>query len=203
MTTIAIADDHQAMIDGIRLFLENQNEIIITGEANDGEALIDIVLAKKPNVVITDIRMPKCDGIQVTKIIKKILPQTKIIAFSMFDSEDAINQMREAGASGYMMKNAPLKDILEAINKVMSEEEYFGVSLPKPSQRTENKIYLSTRENEILQLIAQGKSSQEIADCLFVSKSTIDTHRKNIVRKLNLKGKSELLRYALEKKYDL
>lgn len=202
MITVALADDHQALIDGIKLFLDYEDSITIVGEANDGETLIDLVMAKKPQIVITDIRMPKCDGIQTTKIIKKVLPNTKIIAFSMFEQDEAVNQMRDAGASGYIMKNASLKTMVEAIKTVARGETFFDTSLPKPSQREENGIYISPREKEILQLIAQGKSSQEIADILFVSKSTIDTHRKNMVRKLGLQGKSELLRYAMEKKYD-
>lgn len=202
MITVALADDHQALIDGIKLFLDYEDSITIVGEANDGEALIDLVLAKKPQIVITDIRMPKCDGIQTTKIIKKVLPNTKIIAFSMFEQDEAVNQMRDAGASGYIMKNASLKTMVEAIKTVARGETFFDTSLPKPSQREENGIYISPREKEILQLIAQGRSSQEIAEILFVSKSTIDTHRKNMVRKLGLQGKSELLRYAMEKKYD-
>lgn len=202
MITVALADDHQALIDGIKLFLDYEDSITIVGEANDGETLIDLVMAKKPQIVITDIRMPKCDGIQTTRIIKKVLPNTKIIAFSMFEQDEAVNQMRDAGASGYIMKNASLKTMVEAIKTVARGETFFDTSLPKPSQREENGIYISPREKEILQLIAQGKSSQEIADILFVSKSTIDTHRKNMVRKLGLQGKSELLRYAMEKKYD-
>lgn len=202
MITVALADDHQALIDGIKLFLDYEDSITIVGEANDGEALIDLVLAKKPQIVITDIRMPKCDGIQTTKIIKKVLPNTKIIAFSMFEQDEAVNQMRDAGASGYIMKNASLKTMVEAIKTVARGETFFDTSLPKPSLREENGIYISPREKEILQLIAQGRSSQEIAEILFVSKSTIDTHRKNMVRKLGLQGKSELLRYAMEKKYD-
>jgi two-component system response regulator NreC len=202
MITVVLAEDHQALIDGIKLFLEYEDDITIVGEANDGEALIDLVLTKKPQIVITDIRMPKCDGIQATKIIKKVLPETKVIAFSMFEQEEAITQMRDAGASGYIMKNASLKTMVEAVKTVARGDTFFDTSLPKPSQREENQVYISPREKEILQLITQGKSSQEIADALFVSKSTIDTHRKNMVRKLGLQGKSELLRYAMDKKYD-
>lgn len=202
MITVALADDHQALIDGIKLFLEYEDSITIVGEANDGEALLDLVLKKKPQIVITDIRMPKCDGIQTTKIIKKVLPQTKIIAFSMFEQEEAVTQMRDAGASGYIMKNASLKTMVEAIKAVALGKTFFDASLPKPSQREDNQVYISAREKEILHLITHGKSSQEIAEILFVSKSTIDTHRKNMVRKLGLQGKSELLRYAMEKKYD-
>src|SRR5690606_27629102 len=113
--TIVIAEDHQALIDGMKLFLEYESDIKLVGEANDGEHLVELVRKTNPNVVITDIRMPKCDGISATRIIKKEFPETKIIAFSMFDQPEAIQQMKAAGASGYIMKNSPLKKVIDAI----------------------------------------------------------------------------------------
>lgn len=202
MITLVIAEDHQALIDGIRSFLEYEDDISVVGEANDGELLIDLVRKKEPQVVLTDIRMPKCDGISATKIIRKEFPNTKVIAFSMFDQEEAIHQMKEAGASGYIMKNSSLKKVLDAIRIVAKNGSYFDDTIQTNDTFSKEEIILSSREKEILKLIGEGKTSQEIADNLFIGKSTVDTHRKNIIKKINIQGKTDLIRFAVERKYD-
>ncbi len=207
MITVAIAEDHQSLIDGVNLLLKYEEEISIVGMANDGEELLKIVRLKRPKVVLMDIRMPKIDGIAATNIIKKELPHTKIIAFSMFDQEDAVRQMIEAGASGYLLKNSPLEEVLTAIRQVAQGETYYDAALDpsffsKDAKQQVKKQLLSKSEREILKLIGQGKTSSEIAAIRFNSVSTVETHRKNIIRKLGLQGKGELLRYAIEKKYD-
>ncbi len=207
MITVAIAEDHQSLIDGVNLLLKYEEEISIVGMANDGEELLSIVRRKQPKVVLMDIRMPKIDGIAATNIIKKEFPYIKIIAFSMFDQEDAVTQMVAAGASGYILKNSPLEEVLAAIQKVVKGETYFDAALDpslfsKDTKQEAKKQVLSKSEREILKLIGQGKTSSEIASIRFNSVSTIETHRKNIIRKLGLHGKGELLRYAIEKKYD-
>ena len=207
MITIAIAEDHQSLLDGVHLLLKYEEEISILGMVNDGEALLELVRLKQPKIVLIDIRMPKIDGIAATKIIKKEFPHIKIIAFSMYDQEDAIRQMIAAGASGYLLKNSPLQEVLQAIKEVHLGNTYYHAAidptfLEEDAQQFKKKQLLSKSEREILNLIAQGKSSSEIAALRFNSVSTIETHRKNIIRKLGLKGKGELLRYALEKKYN-
>ena len=202
MITLIIAEDHQALIDGIKSFLVYEKDIKVIGEANDGEMLIDLVRELQPDVVITDIRMPKCDGIQATKVIKKEFPETQVIAFSMFDQLEAIEQMKEVGASGYIMKNASLKKLIEAIRTVAFGETFFDKAIVSTDIDSKEKRILSSREIDILKLIGQGKSSQEIADALNLSRFTIDSHRKNLLKKLNLTGKTELIRFALERKYD-
>ncbi|AXT53241.1 DNA-binding response regulator [Aquimarina sp. BL5] len=207
MITVAIAEDHQSLMDGIHLLLKYEEDISIVGMANDGEELLAIVRRKQPKIVLMDIRMPKIDGIAATKIIKKELPHTKIIAFSMFDQEDAVRQMITAGASGYLLKNSPLEEVLTAIQEVMKGNTYFDATIDpsffsEDTEQQSKKTVLSKSEREILTLIGQGKTSSEIAAIRFNSVSTIETHRKNIIRKLGLHGKGELLRYAIEKKYD-
>ncbi len=207
MITVVIAEDHQSLIDGIHLLLKYEDEISIVGMANDGEELLKIVRLKQPKIVLMDIRMPKIDGIAATNIIKKELPYTKIIAFSMFDQEDAVRQMIDAGASGYLLKNSPLEEVLTAIRQVAKGETYYDAALDpsffsKEAKQQVKKQILSKSEREILKLIGQGKTSSEIAAIRFNSVSTVETHRKNIIRKLGLHGKGELLRYAIEKKYD-
>jgi two-component system, NarL family, response regulator NreC len=202
MITIALAEDHQALIDGIKLSLEYEDDISVVAEANDGELLIDLVRKKQPQVVITDIRMPKCDGISATKIIKKEFPHIKIIAFSMFDQSEAVNQMKLAGATGYIMKNSPLKKLVEAIRIVAKGDTFYDDAITSFDTTSKEEIILSSREKEILRLIGEGKTSQEIADQLFIGKSTVDTHRKNILKKMNIHGKTDLIRFAVERKYD-
>lgn len=203
MITVVIAEDHQALIDGIQSYLEYEDDIKIVGHANDGEQLLEIVMKRPPNIVLCDIRMPKIDGIAAAKIIQKKYPQTKVIAFTMFDQEGAISQMLDAGAVGYILKNSSLQVVLEAIRTVAAGKTYFDKKIHLPSaEENKSKSVLSSREKEILGLISRGQTSHEIADQLFIGKSTVDTHRKNMIRKLGLSGAGELLRYALEKKYD-
>lgn len=203
MIRLAIAEDHQSLIDGIKIFLEYEDDIKVVGEANDGERLLEIVRSKKPDIVITDIRMPKTDGIAATREIKKEFPNCKVIAFSMFEQEEAVSQMTQAGVDGYIMKNSSLKVVLAAIRAVMKGETFFNDSIKAATpKKDEGDVPLSKREKEIVNLVGQGKTSQEIADLLFIGKTTVDTHRKNILKKLSLHGKSELLRYSMERKYD-
>lgn len=203
MIRIVIAEDHQALIDGIKLSLEFENDIQVIGEANDGEALIELVRRKLPNVVITDIRMPKCDGISATKIIKAEFPSIQVVGFSMFDQPEAIEQMKEAGASGYIMKNSSLSKVVEAIRTVAKNQPFFDPNIISDKDcDTNEEIVLSKREKEIVMLIGEGKTSIEISEILTIGKSTVDTHRKNILKKLNIHGKTDLMRYAVERKYD-
>lgn len=202
MIRLAIAEDHQALIDGIELLLKYEEDISIIGTANNGEELLDIVKLKEPHVVLTDIRMPKMDGIAVTKAIKQQFPHIKVIAFTMFDQSDAVQQMLAAGASGYLLKNSALTEVLEAIHTVYKGDNYFDANINiEATNQNKKKGVLTKRQIEILELVAQGKTSREIADQLFIGTHTVDTHRKNMIRILGLKGKGELMRYALEKKY--
>ena len=203
MITVAIAEDHQALIDGIRSYVKYEDDIKIIGHANNGEELLKLVRLKQPKVVLCDIRMPKLDGIEATKTILKEFPHTKVVAFTMFDQEGAVKQMLEAGAKGYILKNSSLEVVLEAIRAVSSGKTYYDKKiLVQEAEKNSSKSVLSTREREILQLIAKGHTSHQIADELFIGKSTVDTHRKNMIRKLGLSGAGELLRYAVEKKYE-
>lgn len=204
MIRLAIAEDHQSLIDGIKLLLEHEDDISIIGTANDGETLIELVKKKHINVIITDIRMPRLDGISATKIIKKEYPEIKILAFTMFEQKDAIQQMLDAGASGYILKNSPLSEVLKAIRSIYKGGTYFDSNISidiDTNNNTKKKGLLTKRQVEILNLIAQGKTTREIADELFIGIYTVETHRKNMIRILGLQGKGELMRYALEKKY--
>lgn len=203
MIRLIVAEDHVSLIDGIRLNLESQKDIQFVGYANNGAELIGLVKRENPDVVVTDIRMPILDGITATRQILKLWPDIKVIAFTMFDQDEAIEQMLDAGVQGYVLKNSSLHDLLTAIRAVYNGEQWFdpGISLPALQSKVRGKGPLSKRQIEILKLIALGKTNQEIADILFIGKTTVETHRKNMIRILNLRGAGELLRYALESKY--
>ncbi|WP_340201413.1 response regulator [Ascidiimonas sp. W6] len=203
MIRIVFAEDHNALIEGVQLFLEYEEDIEMVGFANNGKELLQLVEQKRPQVVVTDIRMPIMDGIEATKKIIQDYPQTKVIAFTMFEQDAAITEMVQAGAKGYLLKNSSLKDLLTAIRKVANGETFYDANIILPEQEHSHKnSILTKRQIEILKLIAQGKTNQEIADLLFIGRTTVETHRKNMISALGLKGSGELLRYAIEKKYN-
>lgn len=202
MIRIVIAEDHNTLIDGMKSFFSNEKDIQLVGCANNGRELCDLVSLKKPDIVVTDIRMPIMDGITATKELLKISVYTKVIALTMFDQDEAVGQMIAAGAKGYLLKNANLIDLVKAIRIVYMGGTYFdsAAQLREGTEESKSEL-LSKRQIEILKLVALGKTNQEIADQLFIGKLTVETHRKNMIRILNLKGAGELLRYALERKY--
>lgn len=212
MITIAIAEDHQMLIDGVKSFFEYDEDINIIGAVNNGKELVKLVRLKQPKLVITDIRMPIMDGIQATQIIKKEFPHIKVLAMTMFDQPEAIKQMLDAGATGYVLKNSGIKMLSEAIQTVAGGETFFdkNVALNFMNDYIQDnvkvgksdQVVLSNREKEILHLIANGKTSKEIAEELFIAKTTVDTHRKNMIRKLELRSGNELIKYAIDMKYN-
>ena len=213
MIRIAIAEDHQALIDGIKSFFTGSKEIELVGTANNGEELLNMLKRKRtliPQVVITDIRMPIMDGIVATKHIKKEFPDINILAFTMFDSPETINKMLKAGAHGYILKNSGLKIMIEAIQSVAKGKKYFDPNVllkleedkEKKKDVIQHKGVLSKREKEILQLISERKTSAEIADILNIAENTVNTHRRNMYRKLNLKNRTDLFLYAAENKFE-
>ena len=211
MITVIMAEDHQMLIDGVKSFFEYNDEINIIGSVNNGDELVKLVSLKQPKLVITDIRMPIMDGIQATKIIKQKLPHIHVLAMTMFDQADAIKQMLDAGATGYILKNSGIKMLSKAIVAVANGETFFDPNVAfnfmnnyiddNVTVGKSNKIILSNREKEILSLIANGKTSKEISETLFIAKTTVDTHRKNMIRKLNLSSGNELVKYAIDMKY--
>lgn len=208
MIKVVFAEDHQALIDGVVSFFEFNDEIKIIGTANNGAELVKLVTRLRPNVVITDIRMPILDGIAATAKIKRKFPRINVLAFSMFDQPKAVNQMLKAGAHGYILKNSGLKIMKEAIRSVAKGKKYFDPNVllnlkkDRSSRKTQKKGVLSRREKQIMGLIAEGKKSIEISEALFITKYTVDTHRKNMIRKLGLASNADLMKIAVEKKYE-
>jgi len=175
MIRIAIAEDHQSFIDGLHLLLDQDDTIRIIASVNNGEDLLQVLETKTINVVLTDIKMPKIDGIAACRLIKKSYPHVKVIALSMFDQDDAIRQMMDAGCNGYLLKNSSLDLVLKAIQSVHKGEDFFDSSISIEGLQTSSlkKQILTASESDILKLISQVKTSREIAEILFTAVSTV------------------------------
>ncbi len=202
---IIIADDHQLFIDGIKSILNKELEMSIIGEANNGLELIQLLeKGIKPNIILTDIRMPIMTGISLTKILTKEYPNIPILALSMYDQEIDIIEMLEAGAKGYVTKNVKKKELITAIHTLLNGNFYFCKNLDfdidnfRNTTQETSKKKLTRRENEILTLLVKGRTTLQMAQELKLSKFTIDTHRKNIHKKLKIKSNTGLVNYALK-----
>lgn len=201
MINVIICDDHQLFIQGVKQGLETTEDIKIVDTALNGVALLEKIQHIYADIVLLDIEMPDMDGIEVARQLQKNGSNLKIIALSMHDNATMIHKMIKAGASGYLIKNTTSKELSDAIRAVYRGERFFkGGVLNKiiefsDEEHEDKKIKLLTsRELEILKLIADGKSNIEIASDLFISIHTVHSHRKNMLRKLNLKNTPELLK---------
>ena len=202
---VAIADDHQLFLDGLKSILSKELNISIMAEALNGLELIKLLESGiLPDIIITDIRMPIMDGIAATKIITKNYPNIPVLALTMFDQYADVYEMLEAGAKGYVTKDVNQKELVAAIQTLVAGKQYFSKNLPDDiktwfqSENSADKITLTRREKEILQLLVKGRTSMQMAQQLKLSKFTIDTHRKNIHKKLGIKSNAGLVNYALK-----
>lgn len=210
---VLLADDHQLIRDGIKAILSHVKDIIIVGEAKDGKEVIEQTSALKPDVVIMDIAMPGISGIEATKIIKKDMPETKVLALTQHENDEYIYQILMSGGSGYLLKNTRKEEFIDAIHAVTAGERYFSKKIsnlilqnylkpdkPKATlkQGGADEIVLTKREIEVIKLIAEENSNQEIADKLFISLRTVETHRRNIMQKLKINSVIALLKYAVQ-----
>ena len=207
---ILLADDHRIVRQGLRRILEEHPQMEVVGEASDGREAVQLALEKKPDIVVMDVAMPHLNGMEATRQILRRLPSTKILVLSMYSDESYVVQVLEAGAKGYLLKDSADTDLLEAVQAVTNGKSFFSPLISKilldeyVRQLQENKItdlyeLLTEIEREILQLIAEGKTSREIAELLIVSVSTVDTHRGHIMEKLDLHNPYEVVLYAVRK----
>jgi two-component system response regulator NreC len=206
--TIFLADDHTIVRQGLAKLLEGEPNLKVVGEAENGREAVSKVDALRPDVVLMDIAMPILNGIEATRQIKKICPETKIIILSMHSHDRYINELFGLGASGYLLKNSTRIDIIRAIEAALDGDTYMSpsisrrvledyVSLRKKSPKEELYSQLSNREREVFQMIAEGRSTKEISEILCLSPSTIKTHRANIMEKLKMDNISQLIQYAI------
>jgi DNA-binding NarL/FixJ family response regulator len=196
---VLLVDDHPLVRDGLRARMESVADIEVVGEAGDAQEAEQQVLACKPHVVLMDIGMPGTSGVQLTAQLLESDPQLIVLMLSMYDSTEHAQRAMAAGARGYVLKDSPGAEILTAIRAVAAGQTYLSPALASRLFRAPAaRIELSEREQQILALLGLGQSSKHIARALDIGVRTVETHRQNIRRKLNLAGQAELIKYAVE-----
>lgn len=209
MIKVLIADDHQLLIDGIKTALSDEADIMIAGEANNGLQVLKFLKDDTTDVILMDINMPQMDGLDCTKAVTKEYPDVKIIALSQYAEKRFVKRMVKYGALGYLLKDSGKEEILEAIKTVNTGERYFCKKLSINFMHDELQVEktkslfpkLTTRENEVLKLICEEFSSQEIAEKLFISFYTVENHRANLMAKAGAKNTAGLVRWAVENEF--
>ena len=202
---IYIVDDHQMLIDGLKALLSDEKHISLVGESTSAKTALKEVGEYRPDIVLSDINMPEMDGIELTREIKKRQPEVKVIALSMYGERETISDMLKAGVSAYILKNTGKQELLKAIEKVASGGTFFSDEVSAEMMRTypeqaAREISLSQREIEVIELIAKEYTNAMIAEALFISERTVETHRKNIFRKTDTKSVIGLLKYCVDKR---
>jgi DNA-binding NarL/FixJ family response regulator len=206
--TIFLADDHTIVRQGLAKLLEGEPDLRVVGEAENGREAVVKVEKLKPDVVLMDIAMPMLNGIEATRQIRKNCPRTKVIILSMHSHDRYISELFSLGASGYLLKSSTGTDIINAIHTALKGSTYLSpsisdkviedyLSLKKKSHQDDLYNRLSNREREVFQMIAEGRSTKEIADILCLSPSTVKTHRSNIMEKLEMDNISQLIQFAI------
>ena len=205
---VILVDDHAVIRSGLRMLLEAQDDITILGEAESGQEAIEQVRSLRPDIVLMDIKMPDMNGIAATEVIKKEFPDTAVLALTMYEDDQYFFEMLKAGASGYIPKRAAPDDLVSAIRIVSQGDVFLYPSLAsrlvqdylKRVESGEQLIHddLTPREREVLELIAEGLTNNEIAQELVISTKTVDRHRENIMRKLDLHSGIALVKYAIK-----
>lgn len=207
---IVLADDHAILRDGIRSLIEDEADMVVVGEAEDGHSVVKLACELAPDIVLLDIAMPLLNGLEATRQIKRDCPIVKVLILSMHENEEYIRQALAAGAAGYILKDAAAKDLLGAIRTVYNGEAVLSPAITRLvieeylrwSDINTNDMAngLSQREREVLQLIAEGYTNKQIGEILSISVKTVQSHRANLMSKLDLHDRSELIKYAIRKK---
>jgi two-component system, NarL family, response regulator NreC len=209
---IVLADDHVLFRQGIKNILQKDKGLEVIGEAGDGLKLLELLNKATPDMIILDISMPNLRGIEATWEIKMILPQVKVLILSMHKDKEFVYSAISAGAEGYLLKEDADTELFAAIDKIRQKGRYISPLLlgdltdelfqaHHKGQLTPQIEPLTTREREVLKFIAEGNSNKEVADLLFISVRTVENHRANIMRKLNIKSTANLIKYAIRKGY--
>jgi DNA-binding NarL/FixJ family response regulator len=207
---VLLADDHKLMRAGLRLVVDQQPDLSVVGEADDGRQAVELAKSLRPDVVVMDIGMPNLNGIEAARQIRDIRPDAAVVMLSMHSDEGYVLRALGAGARAYLLKDSATTDLVQAIHAVFEGKSFFSPAVSKVllqdymrklqrSGAEDSYDLLSPREREVLQLVAEGKSNKEIASLLNLSVYTVETHRAKIMQKLNLKGVPELILYAVRK----
>jgi two-component system response regulator NreC len=207
---ILLADDHRLMRSGLRLLIEQQPDLSVVGEAGDGREAVAMAKSLRPDVAVIDIGMPNLNGIEATHQITHSNPEIAVVMLSMHSDESYVLRALKAGAKGYLLKDSAESDLIRAVRAVAGERSFFSPVVSKVllddymrklkrSGAEDAYDLLTPREREIFQLVAEGKSNKDVANLLNLSVYTVETHRSNIMQKLNLRGVPELILYAVRK----
>ena len=201
MITILIVDDHPIVAEGLRKLINDSKIAEVTGVAGTGKACIDFLRWEKPDIIFLDINLPDASGLDLCKTIKEKLPEQKILALTTFNERSVVLKMMENGADGYILKNSESDEILEAIKEINAGNKFLALEVETILKKKDlQEMILTRRESEVLKLIADGMTNQEIAEKLFISPLTVDSHRKNLITKLGARNTASLINLAVEKK---
>ena len=195
--TCLIVDDHEVVREGLRLSLSRAPHIRVVGEASDGASAVALAERRKPDVVILDVRMPGMDGLEATKLLSEKVPDTAVLIFTAFSERSLLGRGLESGAKGYILKEAPHQTLLRAIEKVVAGEGYVDPALMPAFLPGKGEDMLTTREREILQLLADGMSNADVAAKLFISQETVKSHVRHILTKLEADTRTHAVAIAL------
>jgi DNA-binding NarL/FixJ family response regulator len=195
--TCLIVDDHEVVREGLRLSLSRASHIRVVGEASDGAAAVALAERRRPDVVIMDVRMPGMDGLEATKLMSQRVPETAVLIFTAYSERSLLSRGLESGAKGYILKEAPHQTLLRAIDKVVSGEGYVDPALMPSFLGSKGDDMLTTREREILQLLADGMSNADVAARLFISQETVKSHVRHILTKLEADTRTHAVAIAL------
>lgn len=204
---IVLADDHTMLRHGLSKSFEQEDGIDVVGQATNGHSTVDLVRELSPDVVIMDIGMPDLNGIEATRIIKKDYPEVQVVGLSMHSGDKYVREMFRAGASGYLLKNCPFEELVKAVKTVFSGKTYISPSIGdmvikeyagKAREDETAFSVLSQREREVLQLLAEGKTTKQIGHCLYISPKTVEAHRLRIMGKLEIDNVAQLTKYAIQ-----
>jgi len=202
MIKVYIVEDHSVVVEGIRSLLQHEKEFDVIGNTDTGEGCLDFFRTRTADVILMDINLPDMSGIDLCKIIKKTYPGIMVLALSTFNQSIYISKMIENGASGYLLKNSGRHEIIQALRDVASGKTYLsfeaGQALKALKSKNSEQPLLTKREKEILGLITEGLTNTQIAEKLFISIDTVDSHRKNLYSKLNVRNTVMLMRYAID-----
>jgi two-component system response regulator NreC len=206
-TKVLLADDHAILREGIRMVLDAQPGITVVGEAEDGRQALEMVEALEPDVVVMDIAMPNMNGAEATRQIKRRFPHTRVVILTMHENQQYLMQIVNAGATACVLKRSAGTELVTAVKAAARGESYFSPTMASMmldvyrkqlvAEGSDELALLTEREREVLQLVAEGKTSQEIADQLFVSIKTVQTHRMHIMGKLDAHDRTDLVRHAI------
>lgn len=196
---VFIVDDHYMVIEGIRSLLQQNSELEWIGHATNAASCLAFLQSRQPDVMLLDINLPDKSGIELCSEVKRLYPGIFILGLSTFNQLSFIEKMMQSGASGYLLKNAGSEEITEAIHAVMKGRQYLSHDAATTMRlQPAETLMVTRREKEVLGLIAEGLTNQEIADKIFISVSTVDTHRKNLLQKLNAKNTAALVKIAMD-----